>query len=287
MNPIVTERPMQLQSQTVILKAGTIVKHGTAAANLFSILELGIQPAFNRHRLRSTLENAPTANAVYVGGLAAYFGAWASASALIKEYELSEPKFTSIASSGERSALRAGDYSEPPFAVPVVLVIELAEDMELVADEDFALWKVGSDGSKALTQESTNAGIWARFMSGGLLRAGGIPASWIKGLEYPQLLRADHQNDLQFNRLLPDCHLLAAAVYQNHSIKPARHVSIGTELWHEEMSLSQFITFERNQLNKLMSLPALATKANRLHNIITQYSFVSTIGTQDYGITFS
>ena len=279
---------MQLLSQTITLKAGTRVKHGTAAANIYSILELGIQPAFNRHNLRSTLENTPTANAVYVGGLAAYFGAWASATALIKEYELSEPKFTSIMSSGNLSALGTDDYSEPPFAVPVVLVIELAEDTYLVGDEDFALWKVGSDGSKELTQESTNAGIWARFMSGGLLRVGGIPASWIKGLEFPQLLRADHHsNESQFKRLLPDCGLLAAAIHQNHSLKPACHVSIGTELWREAMSLSQFVTFERGQVDKLMNLPALATKANRLHNIITQYSLVSTIGTKDYGITFA
>lgn len=279
-------RSMQDSSPTVVLKAGTRVKHGTVAANLASILKVGIRPGFNRHSLRSITEERPKADAVYVGGLSACFGAWASASALIKEYELKEPSFSSIVSTGDQSILKSERYSDPPLAIPVVLEITLAEDTELVGDEDYALWQIGSDGSVEPTQESTNFAVWSKFASGGLLLKEGVPASWIKRVEFPQLLRIDNTNESQFKRLMPDCHMFAASVHQNHALKPARDVSIGGVVWTEDMTLSQTASFEQREVNKLLGFPALSAKSNRLHNILTQYSFVSHIGTEDYGIRF-
>ena len=188
----------------VTLGAGTRVKHGTTAENLLTILQLGIIPGFNRHKLRTITEEQPLVEAVYVGSLSAYFGAWAAASALTKQHELNEPNFTKIASEGDAALLKRGDYIDPPLAIPIVLVIELGEDTESVGDEDYALWKIDDDGIKMLTAESTSKGIWSRFISGGSIRSDGIPVAWIKKLEFPQLMRIDYPNESQFKRLGPD-----------------------------------------------------------------------------------
>lgn len=278
---------MQNQSPRVTLKAGTRVKHGTTAANLRSILEIGLRPGFARHKLREITEEIPSAPAVYVGGLSAYFGAWASTTALTKEYELAEPAFTRIATSDNQALLRAGDYSEPPLAIPIVLEIELQEDTGLVGDEDYAVWKEGSKGSRELIPESTNSGVWSRYLSGGLLKEREIPSSWIVAIEFPQLMRADQQIESQFKRLLPDCHLFAASIHQNHTLSPATAVRIGADTWRPTSQLSQRWSFSSQEVDRFLTLPAISLKQNRLHNMILQYSLVSSIGADEYRIKFA
>lgn len=277
-----------LQAMEVItLPTGTRLKHGTSATQLRSIIASGLLPGHSRHDLRDLTEERPKASAVYVGGLAAYFGAWAAASAVIKEYELAEPSFSAIAQSGDPSLLRRSTYSPPPFALPVVLTIECAEDVPFIGDEDYALWREGPDGVVTPHPESTTKNIWEKYRSGGVTRDKGIPSSWIKKIEYPQLLRLGSETDSQHRRLGPDCHLLAAAVYQNHALAAAEEVQIGPKRWSESVCLSQQSEFSAAGVEQLFSLQALADAANRLHNMIVQYQYVSHIGSEAYGLKFA
>lgn len=273
--------------EAITLPAGTRLKHGTSASHLRSILASGLLPGHSRHDLRDLTEERPKASAVYVGGLSAYFGAWAAASAQIKEYELAEPMFSAIAQSGDPSMLRRSTYSPPPIAVPVVLTIECAEDVPFVGDEDYALWRESPDGVVTPHPESTTWNIWKKYRSGGITLDQGIPASWIKKFEYPQLLRLGNETDSQHRRLGPDCHLLAAAVYQNHALVGAEEVQIGAKQWNESVCLSQQSVFSATDVNQLLSLQALADAANRLHNMIVQYHYVSHIGREEYRLKFA
>lgn len=273
--------------EVITLPAGTRLKHGTSASHLRSILKSGLLPGHSRHDLRDLTEERPKASAVYVGGLSAYFGAWAAASAMIKEYELAEPMFSAIARSGDPSVLRSSTYSPPPFAVPVVLTIECAEDVPFIGDEDYAVWLEAPDGVMTPHPESTTRNIWAKYRSGGVTRDQGIPPSWIKKIEYPQLLRLGNETDSQHRRLGPDCHLLAAAIHQNHALADAGEVKIGLNRWNESVCLSQGSVFSATDVEQLFSLPALADAANRLYNMISQYQYVSYIGSKVYGLQFA
>jgi hypothetical protein len=259
------------------LPAGSCVKHGTAAVHLHSILEAGLQAGHSRHTLRSLTEERPKAEAVYVGGPAAYFGAWAAAGALIKEYESAEENFKELVS-GDPEDLQKAVFKDPPFAIPVVLNIELREDTALVGDEDFAMWLNGSDGSLLKHPASTDEAIWGQFLSGGLMRANGIPAEWITNIEFPRLIRIGDMQDKSMRQLVDDCVLLAAGVSQNHRLLPARQVQTAHGFWTPEVSLSQRRLFLKSEVEGLFALRALAEPAQRFHNLVTQYNLVASAG---------
>lgn len=267
------------------LPAGSRVKHGTAAVHLPSILENGLRAGHSRHALRALTEECPKVEAVYVGGPSAYFGAWAAAGALMKEYELSEVNFKKLASSDPTDLFKA-DFKEPPFAIPVVLSIELREDTLLVGDEDFALWLNGSDGTSLKHPDSTDEHVWDTFRSGGLVLPKGIPPDWITGIEFPRLIRIGDAQDKPMRQLADDCVLLAAGISQNHQLRPAIEVPTAHALWTPEVSLSQQRVFSNAELERLFALRALSEPAQRFHNLVTQYNLVAWAGREMFDLKF-
>ncbi len=157
------------------LRRGTRVKHGTTSGSLRSILTTGLRPGSERHELRLSAEPAPEISAgIYVGDLMGYFGATASFGAAARELVLQE--FTS------------GTLPRDPSAIvfPVVLEIELQEDCEVWADEDFIPSPDGrpleyTDELLRLNAEP----VWNYFRTGAIVREGGIPSSWITRFEFP------------------------------------------------------------------------------------------------------
>lgn len=270
------------------LPKGTRISHGTALANLHSILKLGLQPSHSRHQLRDFTEERPKAAAVYVGGPSAFFGAWAASGALVKEYSMHElrmPMLGPVAAANPRE-LRRMEFAPPPLAIPVVLTIELQEDTRLVGDEDFALWQIGADQKPIRRAEDTDESIWDRFKSGGLVREGGIPSSWIKSMQFPQLLHVDDVDDRKMHQLTKDCWCLAAGIAQNHGLMQVSRVQLPEGPWTDASTLSQSRTFDEKSVNGLLAMRHVNDEANLLYNLLVQYDFVSGIGEQEFQINF-
>lgn len=268
-----------------MLPAGTRLKHGTAVANLPSILKEGLQAGHSRHLLRSIGEARPKAEAVYVGGPSAYFGAWASSSALLKEYASTEPRFEELVSLDPAALLRAS-FTEPPLAIPVVLQIELRESTRLVGDEDFAAWIQHPDGKSVRHPTSTDEQIWTTFYSGGLDRAGGIPPDWITSFEVPRLVEIGDQSTDAMEQLSDDCVLLAAGVSQNQDLLPADQVHLARGVWAQDVSLSHVHPFSDATLQKVLSAKAIADSSQRLFNLTTQHALFSWVGKEIFDLKF-
>lgn len=262
------------------LPKGTQVSHGTVLANLLSILDHGLQPSHSRHQLRDITEERPKASAVYVGGPGAFFGAWAASGALMKEYSMIEgrmPNFGRIANRTPKKLLNI-DFASPPLAIPVVLNIELQEDTLLVGDEDFALWREDANKQLIRREQDTDELIWSRFRSGGLVRNGGIPPSWISSMQFPQLLKVDGSTEKQFRQFGDDCYHLAAGIGQNHGLLTADKVKLPHGFWTANSALSQSRIFNRKSVNDLLAMGHVTVPANLLYNSLTLYNYVSTIG---------
>lgn len=142
---------------------GTVVKHGTLASSLSAILSEGLAPGATRDEVRDGIEEKPVSEGVYVATLGAYIGA-----------------YRAFAANNARWLLK-GD-SVP--TIPIVLNIELAEDCEYVADEDFVPVRRG--GIIELSDLVSRAeAVWEQYGSAVVSRS--IPASWIRSFEFPYL----------------------------------------------------------------------------------------------------
>lgn len=165
----------------MILKAGTIVKHGTTSLHLESILKSGLKGDSSRHFIREQIEENPIAtNSIYVGDLIAYFGAFASFAAKSAEvYGNAQNKIASRIINGEG-------------AIPIVLTILLKEDCELLGDEDFiGIKKINKYRIKTLEKKAKK--VWEKYSSGAIIRKEGIPPNWITHFEYPLLISKNDQ----------------------------------------------------------------------------------------------
>ena len=160
----------------MILKAGTIVKHGTTSLHLESILNSGLKGDSSRHFIREQIEENPIAkNSIYVGDLMAYFGALASFAA--KSAEIC----------GIAENLIASKIIEGEGAIPIVLTILFKEDCELLGDEDFiGIKSIDKYQIKALEKKAKK--VWNKYSSGAIIRKEGISPDWITHFEYPLLI---------------------------------------------------------------------------------------------------
>lgn len=269
------------------LAKGTIVNHGTAVAHLPSILKEGLRPAHSRHALRSMAEERPKVEGIYVGGPAAFFGAWAAAGALFKEYALEEPNLPSLGDIAESSptALVDMDFKNPPLAIPVVLAIELQEDTDCGGDEDFVRI-IESSGGNGRHPDDTDALIWQRYRSGALLRNVGIPIDWITKMQFPKLLKVDDADDGTDKTFGDDCMLLAAGTHQIQKRIAVDQLQVGSHSWSDDMALSQSRSFNRAEVDALLAMTSLSAPANRLFNMIMQHSFFNALGTALYDLHF-
>ena len=167
------------------LKSDTQIKHGTTLKNLASIAASGLIPGRGRSELRSVSEATPLHQAVYVGQLAAYFGAWAAHAAELKAYFLSVQDFTRKCEDfrDDPFLYDCPEAEQIPLSLPVVLNITLKQDVQLVGDEDF---------SQLSTPAAADKQVWQNWQSGGLM-LDKIPPDWIQSFEYPRcLVSCDH-----------------------------------------------------------------------------------------------
>ncbi|MBD7976187.1 hypothetical protein [Serpens gallinarum] len=185
-----------------ILKKGTVVKHGTVSSLLPSILEKGIQPRAHAHKYRSQSEIGPIARrGVYVGGLLAYNAAYLSFADIAKQLEK------------EQVGNNKG-------AVPVVLEIELGEDCPIVGDEDFIMLKerdskgeLGPEYKEEFERRMVedSLAVWEDYRTAAIVREGGIPAGWIKRVEFPEVKRVVTE------RMELEANLFALACYSHRN----------------------------------------------------------------------
>jgi hypothetical protein len=259
-----------------LLKAGTVVKHGTSAIHLNAIMEEGIIPGKGRHQFRHITENAPHYPAVYVGGIAAYFGAYVSHSAAFKEYELDTPSFPHLIYSLRSNQVDGLSYGDVPFSLPVVLNITLKEETILVGDEDFI---EGLDGQASTASQAK--GCWCNWQSGGLIREGGIPPSWITHFEFPRPI--NRTDDLQpgstiANRIMLDCELMVAGVsLVNKKIHPTEFRWSDGNASDKGRALSSQMTMSKENISKLFSFNAMRSPANRFYNLAYLTNFFQMI----------
>jgi hypothetical protein len=258
------------------LKAGTVVKHGTSSIHLNAILEEGIIPGKGRHQFRHITENAPHYPAVYVGGIAAYFGAYVSHSAVFKEYELSTPSFQDLINSLGTNQVDGLPYGDVPLSLPVVLNITLKEDTILVGDEDFI---EGLEGQVSTSPQAQDC--WNNWQSGGLIREGGIPPSWITHFEFPRPI--NRTDDLKLEsaitkRMMLDSELMVAGVsLVNKKIHPTAFPWRDGKASANGRALSSQMAMSKENISKLFSFNTMRSPANRLYNLAYLTNFFQMI----------
>jgi hypothetical protein len=249
-----------------ILKKGTLVKHGTSLARIQDILATGLLPGAERNADRSTIELAPEISGVYVGELTAYFGAYANFAAEIAS-NLDDPKMIEAAMCAVVSpaGMRALDLPMSPMAFPLVIAIELQEDSELLADEDYV-----HDGAFPVNRrvpsdllENEAELVWNRWRSGVITRS--IPPNWFKHIEHPRLTHLDGNLELH-RQTWSDCELFAASLMQSTNKELPEKLIPPYVRRYGQLALSQRIAPTVEAVERLVGHKALAINHNRVFN---------------------
>jgi hypothetical protein len=266
-----------------VLRKGTVVKHGTSLARIAEILRTGLVPGAERNADRSTIELAPEISGVYVGELTAYFGAYANFAAEIADF-LDDPRLlrAAIAAMVSPTGIRQLDLPASPMAFPLVIAIELQEDCELLADEDYVL-----DGAYPLDQrvpidllESEAELVWHRWRSGVLRRS--IPPSWFKHLEHPRLTHLDGNLELH-RQTWSDCELFAASLMQSTEKELPEKLIPAYVRRYGALALSQRIAPTLEGVERLVAHKGLAVEHNRVFNHLRIYHLMDDMA-RKYGI---
>ena len=181
----------------MILKKGTIVKHGTSFSRIDSIYKKGILPGFKRNLIRQNQEEAPIVNGIYVADNLSYFGAYAAFSSFMYEHKSNQEKKSDI---------------------PIILHIELGEDCNLLADEDYLNLKDfehKSKKDKLSLLEKYSKKIWSIYNTGVIVEKR-IPTNWVCKIEYPTLksINTLRKNDKYMEDFNQDLMLLVLAYWQ-------------------------------------------------------------------------
>ena len=266
-----------------VLKKGTLVKHGTSLARMHDILATGLLPGAERNADRSTIELAPEISGVYVGELTAYFGAYANFAAEISAY-LDDPRMLKAAmcSIVSPTDIRRLDLPTPPMAFPLVLAIELQEDCELLADEDYVF-----DGRYPIDQriplnvlESEAELVWNRWRSGVITRS--IPQSWFRHIEHPRLTHLDGHLGVH-RQTWSDCELFAASLMQSTNKELPEKLVAPYVRRYGELALSQRMEPTVEAVDRLVNHKALAIHHNRIFNHLRIFHLMDEMA-REYGI---
>lgn len=152
----------------IILKRGTLVKHGTSSDALLAILDTGIikpsnpmTAAAQRGSIKSMTEVAPSFAGVYVGhiaGPAAYAAAIRATAAKFGSLMESCSLGTSPMIWNSQGKPQGGWGSVPveEIPLPVVITIELQEDCVFHADEDYVRQEIHFPRSKGMYSRKTS-----------------------------------------------------------------------------------------------------------------------------------
>jgi len=266
-----------------VLKKGTIVKHGTSLARIREILVNGLIPGAERNADRSAIELAPEVAGIYVGELIAYFGAYANFSAEAAS-SMDDPAMMRAALCAALSPadLRDQDLPPAPLAFPLVIAIELQEDCELLADEDYVL-----DGAFPVDRavprdllESEAEQVWTRWRSGVITRP--IPSGWFTHIEHPRLSHLDGSLE-PHRQVLSDCELFAGGLMQSTNKELPEPLIRSYVQRHGALALSQRIAPTVEAIDSLLANKALAVNHNRVFNHLRLFQLMDMMA-QHYGI---
>jgi hypothetical protein len=182
----------------VILKKFTIVKHGTTFDRVVAIMNDGaFLPGSRRTAVREKQEFRPVSRGTYVAQNLSYYGALAAFSSVMYEHN---------------------QRGETGVSLPVVLQIELQEDCEILADEDYLKPPEGADQDYEFSDQELLEGAkhtWHNFETG-VIPNREIPISWIKKIEYPLLRSLEQINQKQkfFDMIDQDTWVMVLAYWQ-------------------------------------------------------------------------
>lgn len=266
-----------------VLKKGTLIKHGTSLARIRSILETGLIPNAQRNDDRSTIELAPETQGVYVGELTAYFGAYANFAAEIAGY-MHDPEMikAAICSVVAPADIRKLVLPAAPMAFPLVITIELQEDCELLADEDYVFdgsYPVEQRVSLALLEDQAEL-VWNRWRSGVITRS--ITASWFVHIEHPRLTHLDGSLEVH-RQSWSDCELFAAGLMQSSNKELPENLIPPYVQRYGSLSLSQRISPTPAALDHLIAHKSLLINHNRIFNHLRIFYIMEEMA-RNYGI---
>lgn len=248
------------------LPKGTIVKHGTSLPRAEKIISEGFSSGF-RNEVRVANELMPEQQGTYVGELIAYFGAYAAySSELVSMWrELGgERVLFYFYQSPEK--LRTLDLTNVPVTLPVILNIELMEDCEVLADEDFVYdgnYPINSRVPHELLINEASY-VWDNWKSGLIKK--NIPSDWVKEIEYPSLGK--------FGKINPskdtwhDCELFLGGLMQSYSkMRPTDFINQYIEN-RGRLSLSNCKKATPEAIKKIMKSVNFNSKADQLCNYL-------------------
>ena len=244
-----------------MLKAGTVVKHGTSSAHLNSILQDGLVARHSRHTLRTQSEKYPKHDGVYVGELSAYFGALAAHGPLVKEFAQSLPNLAAIATDFYRLAGAARgkhDVSLTPYSVPVVLNIKLPIDIALVGDEDYF---------NLDTESRTDAQVWDKWRAGTIMQT--IPPSWIESFEFPTLITVEQIPDTNVTSQLDN----DMALFSFGALSVGEKIEAANFDKHRQSELSNKMIFSQAAIDLFLNDPKHSDAENRFVNMCVQQAY--------------
>ena len=183
----------------MILKKFTTVKHGTTLDRVQQIMnDGGLLPGAHRTAVREEQEFQPFSKGTYIAQNLSYYGALAAFSSVMYEHN----------QQGETRA-----------SLPVVLQIELQEDCEILADEDYLKPPEGADEDYEFSDQELLEGAkhtWHNFETG-VIPNREIPISWTKKIEYPLLRSLEQINQKQkfFDMIDQDTWVMVLAYWQS------------------------------------------------------------------------
>lgn len=244
------------------LKTGTVVKHGTSSVHLRSILEKGLLPGYGRHALRKQSEATPKYEAVYVGGLSAYFAALAAHMSFMKEYVTATSNYqekTQRYFDNAPKAAKEVDVGDVPLSFPVVLSIKLGADIRLTADEDY----MNIDDVSTSDEE-----VWNRWNAGGI--DGGVKPEWIKTFEFPRLLTVDDYFDRR-HLVEKDVELLVQGAKSVSDKIPPHQMNISSS----RRMLSQSMNFNIAEIERFFNFRQVSESSNRFISQAVQAAYAN------------
>lgn len=259
-----------------VLKKGTVVGHGTSLARLPGILQQGLQRGAERAPGRMITELAPESRGLYVGDLMAYFGAYAQYSAEVAPIMQDQSVMTAnmkLMMSRDARHLLHMDLPPIPLTFPLVIKIQLEEDCEVNADEDFvADGKYPADQSVPPDMLRAEAQlVWERWRTSVILRD--IPPSWFVGIEYPRVVTTGNFFDAM-RHVFADCELFSAAMMQSFKREDPNELMRIYQKKHGKLALSQSMAPTGPALQRLLSLNGFSDDANRLANHFSLFNCI-------------
>jgi hypothetical protein len=249
----------------LVLSAGSAVKYGCTTNELYAVLRHGLQAA-------------PDAGhgAIPIGTLSAYEAACQrfcrATSELHHQHEAVMQAFVQALQQehGSKPTVVGLDAVAPLAGLPVVLEIVLEEACTVLADPRFIEGRKAGDAEPDLAAlQAAAQRSWQYWGSAGLLRAGGIPAAWVRRFHFPRLLDYRDTGSAKNTRLreqTTDCALMVGGLMQAwHKDAPGELLE-AFRRHYGRSDFSQASGFGETELERFFNLGAMLDPATRLLN---------------------